>query len=335
MIAIRGATTIDVDSEIEIKEKVSELLNEIVKRNELNLEDIVCIMFSTTSDIHSYYPAKAARETGFFSCALYSSIEPEIFGALKKCIRVMVLCEIERQAVHVYLRGAINLRKDISKKINIAIDGPAGSGKSTVSKIIAQKLGILYLDTGAMYRACAYACIESNINYKNENEVNDLMKKIKLSVKYENDTQVTMINGTDVSSKIRTPEISMTASVVSSYSVVRVKLVEAQREIANLNSCILDGRDIGTNVLPNAEFKFFLTATPEVRADRRCKELSANGIIQSYESVLSEIIQRDNQDCTRKVAPLTKAEDAVEINTGTLTAEEVANLILKIIQGRI
>lgn len=335
MIAIRGATTIEVDCENEIKERVGELLFEIISKNGLSNDNIICIMFSNTSDMHSYYPAKAAREAGFFSCALYSSVEPDIFGSLKKCIRVMLLAESNKQAVHVYLRGAEDLRKDISKKLNIAIDGPAGSGKSTVSKIIAQKLDILYLDTGAMYRACAYACAEWGINCRDEDEVNNLMKKIILSVKYVNGAQLTFLNGEDISSRIRTPEISMAASIVSSYLSVRTKMVESQREIADSTSCILDGRDIGTNVLPNAEFKFFLTATPEVRADRRYKELHASGISQSYDSVLDEIVQRDKQDSTRKIAPLIKATDAVEIDTAAMTAEEVVNLILKTIQGRI
>ena len=161
MKAIRGATTVNVDCAEEIKESVKELLGEIKALNKLKNEEIICIMFSNTADIKSYYPAKAARECGFVNCALFSSLEPEIDGALKMCIRVMLLIEKDILPKHIYLNEAINLRKDISQLLNIAIDGPAGSGKSTVARAIAKKLNILCLDTGAMYRACALKCVNA------------------------------------------------------------------------------------------------------------------------------------------------------------------------------
>ena len=164
------------------------------------------------------------------------------------------------------------MRKDITKKLNIAIDGPAGSGKSTVSKILSKRFDILYLDTGAMYRACALACVNAGIDCKDETFVNSIVDTIDISVKYENKAQRTYLNGKDVSELIRTPEISMLASVVSAHGCIRTKMVELQRKIAAQNSCVLDGRDIGTNVLPMAEFKFFLTASPEIRAKRRLAE---------------------------------------------------------------
>ena len=335
MIAIRGATTVETDTAEEIKNNVKELLINIKEKNELAVEDIICIMFSNTNDLHSYYPAKAAREAGFFSCSLYSSLEPEIDGSLPKCIRVMVLAEKDNKPNHVYMNNAVNLRKDLSKKINIAIDGPAGSGKSTIAKILAKKFDILYLDTGAMYRACALACILGGANCENAEEVEKVLSKVVINVEYENGTQKTLLAGEDVSEQIRTPEISMSASKVAAHEYVRVKMVELQRDIALRNSCVLDGRDIGTNVLPNAEFKFYLTATPEIRAERRLKENQLKGISQSYENVLKEIKQRDEQDKNRKIAPLKKADDAVEIDTGNLTIEQVADLLLKNIQGRI
>lgn len=332
MKAIRGATTVLKDSAEEIKLSVKELLEKIKDANGLTEENIICIMFSNTSDIRSYYPAKAAREAGFFNCALYSSLEPEIDGALKFCIRVMVLAEIENGAHHVYLHGAENLRKDISKRLNIAIDGPAGSGKSTVSKIIASKLNLLYLDTGAMYRACALACIRANVDCSNAGSVKNILKDVKIEAKNVGGVQLTYLNGEDVSAKIRTPEISMQASTVSAHEYVRVKMVELQRQIAKNNSCILDGRDIGTNVLPNADFKFYLTASDEVRAERRTVENREKGIKQPYSEVLQEIKQRDKQDKTRKIAPLIKADDAIEVDTGKMNAEEVAEYVLKRIQ---
>jgi len=148
MIAIRGAITVNEDCVEQIKEAVNQMLSEIVSKNGLKQDDIICIMLSNTADIKSYYPAKAAREIGFSNCALYSSLEPEIDGSLKLCIRVMLLVEKQIKPVHVYLKGAKSLRKDITSKLNIALDGPAGSGKSTVAKILAKDFDILYLDIG-------------------------------------------------------------------------------------------------------------------------------------------------------------------------------------------
>lgn len=335
MKAIRGATTVEVDSAEAIRESVIELLSTIKEKNNLEYENVICIMFSNTSDIHSFYPAKAAREAGFISCALYSSLEPGIDNSLEKCIRLMILAEIDTVPKNIYLRRAVNLRKDISSKLNIAIDGPAGSGKSTVAKIISKKFDILYLDTGAMYRACALACVQNNVDCKNENKVNKLINDIKIAVRYENGVQVTLLNGIDVSQEIRTPEISMYSSVVSAHKCVREEMVRLQREIASTSSCVLDGRDIGTHVLPNAEHKFFITASPEVRAERRLKENILKGIDQPLESVLKEIIQRDKQDMTRAIAPLVKADDATEINTDNLSIEEVVNQIVNCIQRKI
>lgn len=335
MIAIRGAVTVERDSPEEIKESVNELLVKIKEKNGIAAEDIICIMFSNTGDLRSYYPAKAAREAGFFSCALYSSLEPEIEGSLPRCVRVMVLAEKTGKANHVYLRGASNLRKDLSKILNIAIDGPAGSGKSTIAKIIANKLDILYLDTGAMYRACALACLRASINYEIETEVENLLKKTDIDIKYEDGMQKTLISGEDISECIRTPEISMIASKISAYAYVRNEMVRLQRVIASRSSCVLDGRDIGTNVLPNAEHKFYMNADAKIRADRRMKENLIKGIEQPFNEVLEEIIKRDEQDKIRKIAPLKRASDAIEIDTGKLTIDEVAQLILKHIQGSI
>lgn len=335
MRAIRGATTIKNDTAEDIKSAVKTLLDEIIAKNKVLDEQLICILFSSTDDIKSYYPAKAARECGYSNVPLYSSQEPEIDGAIKKCIRVMVLVETDNKVIHIYQKDARNLRKDLSKVINVALDGPAGSGKSTVAALVAKKLDVLYLDTGAMYRAVALKCINGNIDYSEQDSVRYLIDKIDLKVQYSNGKQLTILDGIDVEDKIRTPQISMVASFVSAYGIVRTKMVEMQRKIAESTSCVIDGRDIGTNVLPNCEYKFFLTATPEIRAERRYKQNLEKGINQPYEQLLEEIVERDKQDSNRAIAPLKRADDAVEIDTSNMTVDEVVNKIISIIQGKI
>lgn len=335
MIAIRGATTVENDCPEQIKDSVKELLYEVCSRNNLLSENIICMMFSNTADLCSFYPAKAAREAGFYSCPLFSALEPDIEGALENCIRVMILAEISSPPKHVYLRGAKILREDIAKVYNIALDGPAGSGKSTISKIIGKKLNILCLDTGAMYRACALKCLQVGVSVKDEVAVSPMMENINLEVKYENGEQHTFLDGKDVSKDIRKPEISMIASSVSTLGCVREKMVSLQREIAAQTSCILDGRDIGTNVLPNAKFKFYLTASPEVRAKRRTDENRQKGFETPYDEILKEIIDRDNQDKNRKIAPLIQADDAILVDSSNMTIEEVVTFIENKIQEKI
>lgn len=335
MKAIRGATTVSCDSAEEIKEKVNELLFEITRQNCLQEQDIICIMFSNTTDLHAFYPAKAARECGFVNCALFSSLEPEIDGALKMCIRVMLLIEKDILPKHIYLNEAINLRKDISQLLNIAIDGPAGSGKSTVARAIAKKLNILCLDTGAMYRACALKCVNCGVSVTDENKVAKIIENINLSVQYKDGSQVTLLDGKDVSEDIRKPEISMLASTVSAINCVRTKMVELQREIANKNSCILDGRDIGTNVLPNATFKFYLTASCDERAKRRYREYIQKGKTVDFDEIKRDIEKRDVQDTNRKIAPLKQAHDAIYIDTSDMEINEVIDFIIKKIQETI
>ena len=332
MVVIRGATTIAADTKEEIQKSVTELLEQIVSRNNLKREELVSIVFSSTSDIPSYYPAKAAREAGFESASLFSAQEPEIEGGLALCIRTMIFVEKNISPHHVYLRGAKVLRRDITDIYNVAIDGPAGSGKSTVAKLLARDYNILYLDTGAMYRACALKALEAGVEVADEAAIVSLMRDVRLDVAYENGTQKTLLDGRDVSEDIRRPEISMAASTVSKHPSVRLHLVEKQREIAGKFSCVLDGRDIGTFVLPDAAYKFFLTATPEVRAKRRYEELLAKGHAVDFEELKAEIIRRDEQDSTRALAPLRRADDAVLVDTSNMTIEEVVATVKKFIQ---
>ena len=212
--------------------------------------------------------------------------------------------------------------------INIALDGPAGSGKSTIAKAISKKLNILYLDTGAMYRAFGLMAHRLGVDCTNSSEVQKILDKVDVRVKYLNGAQRTFLGDEDVSEAIRENVISMKASQVSAHQCVREKLVDLQREIASNIDCVLDGRDIGTHVLPNAEFKFYVTASLEVRTDRRYKELIDKGQSVDKEALKNEIATRDYNDSHRKFAPLRQADDAVYLDTSSMTADEVVDFVL-------
>lgn len=218
------------------------------------------------------------------------------------------------------------------KKIVIALDGPSGSGKSTVAKFLSDKLNILYLDTGAMYRATALKALNLGIDTFDEEGVKTFINDIKLEIKYIDKSQHTFLDGEDVSQKIREPHMSMAASNISSLKMVRLKMVEMQRKIASDISCVLDGRDIGSYVLPDADYKFFITASPEVRAKRRFDELKAKNFDVNYDEILKDIEKRDYNDIHRDFSPLVQAKDAVYIDTSDMNIEEVTNKILSFIK---
>ena len=224
---------------------------------------------------------------------------------------------------------------DSSKRVSIAIDGPAGAGKSTIAKMISKKLKIVYLDTGAMYRAVALKAIRQNIDTRDEEKLSKLVKDINIEVRHINEEQRIYLDGEDVTNLIRTPEISIGASNVAVIPEVRLKMVELQREIASKCSVVMDGRDIGTYVLPNATLKIFLTASIEERAKRRYNEQLLKGITDvSLEDVKNDILYRDKNDSSRAFAPLAKAEDAVELDTTNMSIEEVVNKILGLIEDQ-
>lgn len=218
--------------------------------------------------------------------------------------------------------------------MNIAIDGPAGAGKSTIAKKLSARLGFLYLDTGAMYRAVALKVLREGIDFNDEAKINSVVKNISIRIAYENGAQKIFADGEDVSEKIREHAVSSAASKVSALPCVRIKLVELQREIAKQTDTILDGRDIGTYVLPNAEFKFFLTASVDERAKRRYDELVQKGAECSLEQIKSDMAARDYNDSHREFAPLKKADDAIEVDTTHMSIEEVAEHMLNIINGK-
>lgn len=207
----------------------------------------------------------------------------------------------------------------------VAIDGPSGAGKSTIAKAVAKKLGIDYIDTGAMYRAVGYKMKQENIPADDEAGLSAMLAGTDIDF-VQGDI---ILDGTEVNDVIRTSEISRMASVCSALPMVREKLVDIQRGMGSRKSVIMDGRDIGTNVLKDAEYKFFLTASPEERAERRYKELQQKGENITLEEVLQDIQQRDHNDMTRKLNPLRKAEDAIEVDTTGLSIEEVIECILK------
>ena len=213
-------------------------------------------------------------------------------------------------------------------RINIAIDGPSGAGKSTLAKAVAKALQIYYLDTGSMYRAVAYAAVKAGINIQDAYEVEQLTEKIDLHTVYEDGEQQNLLDGENVMPYIRTPEISRAASDISAYPCVRHKLVAMQREVAEKYDVVLDGRDIGTYVLPNAKYKYFVTADAEERARRRHLELAEKGIDKEYNDVLREMKIRDDNDSTRSFAPLRQADDAILIDTTHMSIDEVVGNVL-------
>jgi len=215
-------------------------------------------------------------------------------------------------------------------KVVIAIDGPAGSGKTTAAKLLAKKLGFTYIDTGAMYRAVGLAAKRLGIDPKDERRLKELLSSIKVEFKKVGKDQKILLNDEDVSSAIRTAECGMWASRVSAQGAVRKALVAIQRKLGRNGGIVMEGRDIGTNVFPDAEVKEFLIADENERARRRCRELTNSGEKMSFEKVLTEQRMRDIQDSTRKLNPLAKAPDAVELDTTNLTPDEVARKVIEI-----
>ena len=211
---------------------------------------------------------------------------------------------------------------------NVAIDGPAGAGKSTIAKAVAAKKGYVYVDTGAMYRAMALYFLRSNISKDDEAKISSVVDDIVVSIKYEAGSQHVILNGEDVTGLIRTEEVGNMASATSVYSAVRTKLVALQQELAKTTDVIMDGRDIGTVVLPNANVKVFLTASVECRAKRRFDELQAKGENPDFDRIAKDIEERDYRDSHREISPLKQAEDAILVDSSNMTIDEVVGAIL-------
>ena len=219
--------------------------------------------------------------------------------------------------------------------IQIAIDGPSGAGKSTVAKALAKKMGIVYVDTGALYRTIGYYVRSQNTDPKDAVAVEALLPNVQIDLRYENGLQRVYLNGEDLGDKIRTPEMSMYASAVSAIPAVRAFLLDTQRDIACKNSVVMDGRDIGTVILPDADVKIFLSASDECRAQRRCDELRAKGIETTLEEVLADMKQRDDNDRNRSVAPAVAAPDAIPFDNSYMTPDECTDAMYALICERV
>lgn len=215
---------------------------------------------------------------------------------------------------------------------SIAIDGPAGAGKSTIAKMVAKKLDFIYVDTGAMYRAMALYFLRKGIRPEEEARIAEACNEIQVSIAYDHGEQQVLLNGENVNALIRSEEVSMMTSDTSKYPVVRAKLLNLQRNLAKTENVIMDGRDIGTCVLPDADLKIYLTASAEERARRRYKELQEKGVSCDFEQIREDIIARDEQDMNRETAPLKQAEDAVLVDASDMTIEEVVEKFLFLYQ---
>ena len=218
---------------------------------------------------------------------------------------------------------------------SIAIDGPAGAGKSTIAKTIAKKLEFIYVDTGAMYRAMALYFIRHEIDPKDEEAINKACPDIHVSINYEDGVQQVLLNGENVNGLIRTEEVGNMASKTSAYKMVRATLLDLQRDLAKTANILMDGRDIGTTILPNAEVKIFLTASAKTRASRRYLELTEKGEACDMDEILKDIVDRDERDMNRAVSPLKKAEDAVLVDSSEMGIDEVVESILSVYRKRV
>ena len=335
---IRGAITVDTNTREDILLNTRNLLKEIINTNGLKIEDIISILFTATRDLDAAYPAVAARELGIVHASLMCAQEMYVVGSLEKCIRVQVEAEVSKsqnEVGFVYLKDAVKLRPDLTgkgKNIAVAIDGPAGSGKSTVAKELAAELGLIYVDTGAMYRSIGYKCLENDIDTSNEETVAELAQNINMEICYIDGKQRIFADAVDITDDIRTQEVADAASAVAKTPEVRRILVKLQREIAKNNNVIMDGRDIGSNVLPDAQVKIYLDADVSERAKRRCGELAQKGIEADFYKVLDEIMARDKQDKEREVNPLVIADDATIIDTTNMKIVQVKQEIAELIR---
>lgn len=338
--SIRGAVTVEKNEKECILENTKNLLKEIIKSNNIDIKNIISIIFTATKDIDAVYPAVAARDMGILKAGLMCVQEMYVKDSLEMCIRILITLDggLKQELVnHIYLKDTVKLRPDLAgeKFVSVAIDGPAGSGKSTAAKEISKSLGYIYVDTGAMYRSVALYCIENGINTADSVSVEKALENINIDIKYEDGVQQIYLNGDNVTKKIRSQSAAEGASAVATIKKVREKLVYMQKKISLKNNVVMDGRDIGTCVLPDATVKIYMDADVSVRAKRRLGELKERGIACDFEKIKQEIIKRDENDKNREFSPLKAADDAIFFDSTNKTAEDVKKEIIDIINRRI
>ena len=337
MIAIRGATTVEDNTSDEILASAKELLTEILQSNCLDISDIISVIFTATNDLDQVYPAVAARELGITEAGLMCQQEMNVAGSLPKCLRIMIFAEtgtLQSSARHIYMKGAVKLRPELSGPFAVAIDGPAGVGKGTVAKKLADSLNYIYVDTGAMYRAVAYFCVRNGISPSDASQVESVLPELGLSVEYKNNHQRLLISNTDVTDALRTPDISEASSKVAAISAVREKLLHLQRDIAADKNVVMEGRDIGTRVLPDAQVKIYLDAGIEERARRRFNDRASMGIGTDLDAIKRELEERDYRDTQREYSPLKRAAGAVLIDSTNMDEPQVVEAALRIVYDK-
>jgi cytidylate kinase len=337
IIAIRGATTCEANTKDAVLRATEELLTALLAANNLTEKDLISIIFTGTPDITAAFPALAARTLGLQEVPLLGAQELAVEGAPKLCVRVLLHAHValsRHEIKHLYLHGAQVLRPELAvgrasdRELCIAIDGPAGAGKSTVARNLAQELNLRYLDTGAMYRALTWQALVKGIDLQDESALTKLLEASRFALE---GASLLTLNGEPLGEEIRSPQVNDAVSRVAQVSAVRQVMVRKQQEIAETCGIVMEGRDIGTEVMPTAPIKIFLVADHAERARRRQLEMQSQGHAALLTEVAEQIKARDDKDSTRAASPLRKAPDAVTIDCTFLSPAEVVQAILRLV----
>ncbi|MDR2749623.1 MAG: (d)CMP kinase [Clostridiales bacterium] len=335
MITVRGAITARSNTREDILLAAREMTEEMLRLNSVGTADVRMILYTATKDLDAAYPAEAARMMGITEASLMCAQEMHVAGSLQMALRATLLADspkLQSEAEHAYLGGAAKLRPDLAKRFAIAIDGPSGVGKSTLAKDLAKELGIAYVDTGAMYRAAGIFLRRQGVDLLDKEQVSKAIQNIAISIKRVGGDQRVLLGDDDVTDLLRSPEAADGASKSAAVSAVREKLVKLQQKIGREADAVMDGRDICAKVLPWAQVKIYLDASPEARARRRMAELAEKGLESDFDSVKRDILERDLRDKTREDSPLEICPEASYIDTSCMGREEVKEIALGLIR---